>query len=124
MLHVLMQPKLLPSFTQFICSETSANTSSLLFFFLGVTVILGFIIRHLYLRLMRALLNLLFFFFNFLFFLCHNPRCNMVLSWIILSNLLCSFNVSFSLLMCLFRTSSSKTSCFSDWTKTSWVVLG
>lgn len=83
-----------------IFSYTSTSTSNfLLFLFFEVTAILGLLIRSLYLRLMTDLFKTLFFLFNFLFFLYHNPRCIMVLSWIALSNLFCSFKVSFSYLI-------------------------
>ena len=111
--------KILILFVQFMCLDTSASTSNPLLFFLGTANILGFFIKHLNLIFTSALLNFWHFLFNFLFFFCHIPKCNIVLSWMILSSLPCSFNVSFSFLMCLFKSSSSKISCFSDWTKSS-----
>ena len=109
-----------------MCSDASARTSSLLLFLLDAKMVLGFLTRHLNFRLINALLSFLHFFFNFLFFFCHSPKWSMVLSWIILSTLLCSFNASFSCLMCLFRTSNSNTSYFKDYTCASSgnVVLG
>ena len=114
--------KILIILLQFICSDTSASTSCPLLFFLGFANILGFFIKHLNLRLISALLIFWHFFFNFLFFFCYSPRCSIVLSWIILSNLFCSFNASFSFLICLFKTSKSNTSCFNDWTRVSCAV--
>ena len=98
------------------CNNPSSTASALKYqlehptfscFFFVATAILGFLMRNLNLRLMRALLSFLFFFFNFLLFLCHRPKWSMVLSWMILSSLFCSFKVSFSFWMCLFKTSNS-----------------
>ena len=114
-LHVLMQPKLVIVF-QSMCSDASAKTSSLLLFLLVAKIVLGFLTKHLNLKLINALLSFLQFPFNFLFFFCQSPKWIIVLSWTILSTLLCSFNVLFSCLICRFRTSSSNTSCFKDWT--------
>ena len=124
-LHVLMQPKL-SSFPQSMCSNASARTSSLLLFLLDAKMVFGFLNRHLNFKLINALLSFLHFFFSFLFFFCHSPKWSIVLSWTILSTLLYSFNASFSCLICLFRTSSSNTSCFKDCTCASSgkVVLG
>ena len=50
-----------------ICSNTSASTFNfLILFFFEVTVILGFLIRSSYLRLMNSFFKILFFLFNFL----------------------------------------------------------
>ena len=113
-------------FPQSICSEASTRTSSPLLFLFDAKMVLGFLTRHLNLRLINALLNILHFFFSFLFFFCHSPKWSIVLSWTILSTLLCSLSASFSCLICLFRTSNSNTSYFKDWTCASSgrVVLG
>ena len=106
--------KILTLSVQFMCLDTSANTSNPLLFFFGTAIILGFFIKHLNLIFTSALLNFWHFLFSFLFFFCQIPKCNIVLSWIILSSLPCSLSVSFSFLICRFKSSSSKISCFND----------
>ena len=93
-------------------------------YFVALTAILGFFIRSLYLRLISVLLNFLFFLFSFLFSLYHNPRCNIVLSWMALSSLFCSLKVSFSSWMGLFKISNSKISFFRELVRDSSGLTG
>ena len=82
-------------------SKTSARTSNLFLFLFATTAILGFLMRNLYLRLMRALLSFLFFLFNFQFFLYHRPKTSWTRSFMIIPCFIWVCGISqFSVLNC------------------------
>ena len=109
-----LQKFCMSSCNQLIYSETSARTSRLLLLlFLIVNGLLSFLMTNLNLKFINALLNFLFFFFNFSLALYNFYICRERVVFISLFSLTYSLKISFSFLICLLSTSNSYLSLLS-----------
>ena len=89
-------------------SETSVRTSNpLLLLFLAVKGLLGVLMTNLNLKFVSALVNFLFFFFNFSLALYNFCICRDRVEFISVFSLTCSLKISFSFLICLLSISNS-----------------
>ena len=95
-------------------SETSARTSNpLLLLCLVVKGIMGFLMTNLNLKLVSALINFFFLFFNFSLAFSTLSIYRDRVEFILVFSLTCSLRISFSVLICLLSTSNSYLSLLS-----------